>query len=179
MTYASGKVLTEVGNTVIDNWGKLGVEGNEVLDGFPNFSGRRNNTFLRNYLAPHVNGTSLVAQRAAFRAGIIPSKREARPVTNCPNIADSYLDVQVSDGRVVVNVTNFDDVDFTNVVFRISGPGVIFKEEHIPGSIPADGSAAAVYTFSGSQEGNSTARVNYVNPRTQPSSREKDFSLSI
>ncbi|SPJ78647.1 uncharacterized protein FTOL_07037 [Fusarium torulosum] len=115
-------------NTVINNWGKLGVEGNEVLDGFPNFSGGCNNTFLRNYLAPHVNGTSLVAQGAAFRAGIIPPKRVARPFTNCPNIADSYLYVQVSDGRVFVNRTNFDDVDFTNVASRISGPGVIFKE---------------------------------------------------
>ncbi|WZH47151.1 LOW QUALITY PROTEIN: pectin lyase fold/virulence factor [Fusarium acuminatum] len=177
--YAPAKALTEPGNTVIDNWGKLGVEGNEVLDGFPNFSGRRNNTFLRNYLAPAVNGTSLVAQRAAFRAGVIPSKREARPVTNSPNIADSYLDVQVGGGRVVVNVTNFDDVDFTDVVFRISGPGVVFEEESIPDSIPADGSAAAVYTVSGSQEGNSTARVDYVNPRTRPSSREKEFSLPI
>ncbi|KIL84666.1 hypothetical protein FAVG1_12193 [Fusarium avenaceum] len=166
-------------NTVIDNWGKLGVEGNEVLDGFPNFSGRRNNTFLRNFLVPDVNGTSLIAQRAAFRAGVIPSKRKARPVTNSPSIADSYLDVQVSGGRVIVNLTNFDDVDLTDVVFRISGPGVVFEEESVPASIPADGSAAAVYTFSGSQEGNSTARVDYVNPRTQASSREKEFSLPI
>ncbi|KAF9780341.1 hypothetical protein IL306_000626 [Fusarium sp. DS 682] len=166
-------------NTVIDNWGKLGVNGNEVLDGFPNFSGRRNNTFLRNYLAPHVNGTSLIAQRAAFRAGVIPSKREGRPVTNCPDIADSYLDIKVNDGRVVINMTNFDDVDFSDVVFRVSGPGVTFTEESSPRSIPADGSATAVYTFSGSPKGNSTARVNYINPRTQPSSREKEFSLII
>lgn len=126
-----------------------------------------------------MNGTSLVAQRAAFRAGVIPSKREARPVTNSPNIADSYLDVQVSSDRVVVNLTNFDDVGFTDVVFSISGPGVVFEEESIPDSIPADGSAAAVYTVSGSHEGNSTARVDYVNPRTQASSREKEFSLPI
>ncbi|KAF5695155.1 hypothetical protein FDENT_598 [Fusarium denticulatum] len=97
-------------STVIDNWGKLGVKDNKVLDGFPNHSGRRNNTFLRNYLAPDINGTSLIAQRAAYRAGVIPSKRKGRSVTNDADIANAYLDVKVSDGRVVVNVTNFDDV---------------------------------------------------------------------
>ncbi|KAF4338051.1 xylanase A [Fusarium beomiforme] len=166
-------------NTVIDNWGKLGVEGNEVLDGFPNFSGRRNNTFLRNYLASRVNETSLIAQKAAFRAGLVPSKRTGRPVTNSPDIPDSYLDVQVSAGHVVVNVTNFDDVGFRDVVFRISGPGVTFTEKSSPSSIPADGSAKAVYTFSGSPEGNGTARVDYLNPRTRPSSRQIEFSLQI
>ncbi|KAF4437396.1 hypothetical protein F53441_13073 [Fusarium austroafricanum] len=164
-------------NTVIDNWGKLGVKGNEVLDGFPNFSGRRNNTFLRNYLAPYVNATSRLAQRAAFRAGVIPSKRKGGPVTNSPDVADGYLNVQVSRGRVVVNVTNFDDVDFTDVVFRLWGPGVIFKGVSSPRSIPADGSVVAVYTFSGSPKGNATAKVSYVNPRTRPSSREKEFSI--
>ncbi|KAF5567280.1 xylanase A [Fusarium napiforme] len=146
-------------NTVIDNWGKLGVKDNEVLDGFPNHSGRRNNTFLRNYLAPDVNATSLIAQRAAYRAGVIPSKRKGRPVTNDPDIGDAYLDVKVSDGLVVVNVTNFDDVDFRDVVFRISGPGVAFTRKSTPRSIPADSSAAAVYTFSGSPKGNATASI--------------------
>ncbi|KAF5572340.1 xylanase A, partial [Fusarium pseudocircinatum] len=144
-------------NTVIDNWGKLGVKDNEVIDGFPNHSGRRNSTFLRNYLAPCVNGTSLIAQRAAYRAGVIPSRRKRRPVTNDPNIADAYLDVKVSDGRVVVNVTNYNDVDFRDVAFRISGPGVTFKRKSTPRSIPADSSAAAVYTFSGSPKANATA----------------------
>jgi hypothetical protein len=141
-------VLTKLQNTVIDNWVKLGVEGNKVLDGFPNFSRRRNSTILRNYLAPHVNRTSLVAQRAEFRARVIPSKYVSRTVTDCPNIAASYLDIQVSGGRVVVNVTNFDDVNFTDVVFRMSGPGIIFRERPLPGSILADGSAIAAYIFS-------------------------------
>ncbi|RBR11742.1 hypothetical protein FVER53590_13062 [Fusarium verticillioides] len=166
-------------NTVVDNWGKLGVKDNEVLDGFPNHSGRRNNTFLRNYLAPYVNETSLIAQKAAYRAGVIPSRRQGRPVTNDPDIADAYLDVKVSDGRVVVNVTNFDDVDFRDVVFRISGPGVMFTRESTPRSIPADGSAAAVYTFSGSPKANATAWVSYVNPRTRAYSREKQFSVPM
>ncbi|RBQ77888.1 hypothetical protein FVER14953_13062 [Fusarium verticillioides] len=166
-------------NTVVDNWGKLGVKDNEVLDGFPNHSGRRNNTFLRNYLAPYVNETSLIAQKAAYRAGVIPSRRQGRPVTNDPDIADAYLDVKVSDGRVVVNVTNFDDVDFRDVVFRISGPGVMFTRESTPRSIPADGSAAAVYTFSGSPKANATAWVSYVNPRTRAYSGEKQFSVPM
>ncbi|KAH7002921.1 pectin lyase fold/virulence factor [Fusarium venenatum] len=165
-------------NTVIDNWGKLGIKDNEVLDGFPNFSGRRNNTFLRNFLAPHVNATSLLAQRAAYRAGVIPSKRKTKPVTNCPDIADGHLDVQINRGRVFVNVTNFDDVDFVDVSFHLSGVGVIFKEEYSPSLIPADDYAMAVYTFSGSPEGNYTARVNYVNPWTRSSSRQKEFSLT-
>src|SRR6478735_3186053 len=100
-------VLTGPGNTVIDNWGKLGVADNEVLDGFPNHSGRRNNTFLRKYRATNVNGTSLIAQRAAYRAGVIPSKRKGRPVTNDPDIADAYLGAKVSNGLVALNVTNF------------------------------------------------------------------------
>lgn len=113
---------------MIDNWGKLEVKDNEVLDGFPNHSGRRNNTFLRNYLAPYINGTSLIAQRAAYRAGVTPSKRKGRPITNDPNIADAYLDVKVSDGHVVVNVTSCDDWDFRDVVFRISGRGISLQE---------------------------------------------------
>ncbi|KAF5558121.1 xylanase A [Fusarium mexicanum] len=115
-------------NTVIDNWGKLGVKDNESLDGFPNYSGRRNNTFLRNYLTPYGNGTSLIVQRAAYRAGVVPSKRKGRPVTNDPDIADAYLDFKVSDRHVAVNVTNFDDLDFKDVIFHISGPGVTFTK---------------------------------------------------
>ncbi|KAF5980167.1 xylanase A [Fusarium coicis] len=142
-------------------------------------SGKRNNTFLRNYLAPYVNRTSLIAQKAAYQAGVIPLRRQGRPVTNDPDIADAYLDVKVSDGRVVVNVTNFDDVDFRDVVFRISGPGVMFTRKSTPRSIPAGGSAAAVYTFSGSPKANATAWVSYVNPRTQAYSKEKQFSVPI
>ncbi|CAG7561055.1 unnamed protein product [Fusarium equiseti] len=153
-------------NTVIDNWGKLGVADSEVLDGFPNHSGRRNNTFLRNYLATDVNETSLIAQRAAYRAGVIPSKRKGRPVTNDPDIADVYLGVKVRDGLVALNVTNFDDVDLKDVLFRIVGPGVKFKERSSPSSIPADGSAMAVYVFSGSPRGNATARGNYFKATT-------------
>ncbi|UZP36734.1 hypothetical protein NXS19_004550 [Fusarium pseudograminearum] len=166
-------------NTVIDNWGKLGVGGNEVLDGFPNHSGRRNNTFLRNYLASHVNGTSLIAQRAAYRAGVIPSKRKGRPVTNDPDITDVYLDIKVSDGLVALNVTNFDDVDFKDVVFHIASPGVTFKKRSSPMSIPADSSATAVYSFSGSPKTNATARVRYVNPRVGPFSRERLIAFSL
>lgn len=177
--YTLQETLTNLGNTVIDNWGKLGIKDNEVLDGFPNHSGRRNNTFLRNYLAPFVNGTSLKAQRATYRAGVIPSKRKGRPVTNDPNIADAYLDVKVSDRHVVVNVTNFDDLDFRDVVFRISGRGITFTRKFTPHSIPADGSAAAVYTFSGSPKGSATVWVSYANPRTQRYSREKAFSLTM
>ncbi|KAG5753800.1 hypothetical protein H9Q69_002840 [Fusarium xylarioides] len=123
-------------NTVIDNWGKLGVKDNEVLDGFPKNSGRRNDTFLRNYLAPYVNETSLIAQRATYRAGVILSKRKGRPVTNDPDIADAYLDIKVGDRLVVVNVTNFDDFDFRGVVFRILGPGVTFKRKVYPSLNP-------------------------------------------
>lgn len=173
------KVLTGPGNTVIDNWGKLGVGGNEVLDGFPNHSGRRNNTFLRNYLASHVNGTSLIAQRAAYRAGVIPSKRKGRPVTNDPDITDVYLDIKVSDGLVALNVTNFDDVDFKDVVFHIASPYVTFKKRSSPMSIPADSSATAVYAFSGSPKTNATARVGYVNPRVGPFSRERLIAFSL
>lgn len=164
---------------MIDNWGKLGVEGNEVLDGFPNYSGRRNNTFLCNYLATDVNETSLIAQRAAYRAGVIPSKRKGRPVTNDPDIADAYLSVKLSDGIVALNLTNFDDVDFKDVVFRIAGPGVAFEERYSPTSLPADGSATAVYAFSGSPKGNVTARVSYVNPGVGQSSREMMISFSL
>ncbi|KAJ4137157.1 hypothetical protein NW768_002738 [Fusarium equiseti] len=166
-------------NTVIDNWGKLGVGGNEVLDGFPNHTGRRNNTFLRNYLAPDVNGTSSIAQKAAYRAGVVPSKRKGRPVTNDPNIADVYLDIQISDGLVALNVTNFDDVDFKDVVFRISSPGVTFTKRCSPISVPADSSAIAVYAFSGSPKGNATAGVSYVNPRVRPHNRERMISFSL
>ncbi|KAH7494799.1 hypothetical protein FOMA001_g40 [Fusarium oxysporum f. sp. matthiolae] len=70
---------------------------------------------------------------------------KGKPVTNSPNIADAYLYVKVSDRRVVVNVTNFNDVDLIDVAFRISGPGVTFTRKSSPRSIPADGSAAAVY----------------------------------
>ncbi|KAG4292457.1 hypothetical protein FPRO06_13710 [Fusarium proliferatum] len=177
--YAPNDWIPEQLTGLIDNWGKLGVKDNEVLDGFPNHSGRRNNTFLRNYLAPYINGTSLIAQRAAYRAGVTPSKRKGRPITNDPNIADAYLDVKVSDGHVVVNVTNFDDWDFRDVVFRISGRGITFTRKFTPHSIPADGSAAAVYTFSGSPKGNATAWVSYANPRTQRYRREKEFSLTM
>lgn len=148
--------------TVIDNWGKAG----QSLDGFPNGTGRRNNTFIRNFVVRDVASTSVLSQRVAYRAGIPPGKRAGRPVSNQDDLADAYISLSFSDGNVRVNVTNFDDVDLTDVTFDVSAQGGELTPDEVPMSIPADSFAVATYEFSGSEQPSFDASATYTNPRT-------------
>lgn len=108
-------------NTFLDNWGK---SGDATLVNQPDGSGRRGNTFVRNYVRPTVAQTSERAQRAAYRAGVLPGKRRNRPVSNDAGLADGYLAVASGDGGVLtVTLSNFDDAEFSDVVFSVSANG--------------------------------------------------------
>lgn len=162
-------------NTVIDNWGKVGEE----LDGFPDHSGRRGNTFLRNYIVGDVSETSLRAQRAAYRAGVLPGARAGRPVSNNDNLADGYLSLGPgNDGTLAVNLTNFDDVDLTDLSFKVSAEDAVVDPIDVPTSVLADSFAVATYNIEGANELSISARASYKNPRTGQS-REVSASGTI
>lgn len=147
--------------TVIDNWGKAG----STLDGFPNGTGRRGNTYIRNFVVKDVASTSAIGQKVAYRAGVLPGKRAGRPVTNQNTLADAYISLSSSGGNVRVNVTNFDDVSFTNVKFTMSASNGALTASDVPTSIPANSFAIATYKFSGSGTPAVSASATYTNPR--------------
>lgn len=154
-------------NVITDNWGKV---GDDTLVDHPDGSGRRGNTFLRNYVVDSLDETSAEAQRVAYRAGVRPSTRAGRPVSNEEDLADGYISLGPSeDGTLVaVTVTNFDDVDFTDVTFEVTAQdGQKLESADMPVSIPADGFAVATYRLDGtSGDVEIAASVSYENPRT-------------
>jgi hypothetical protein len=130
----------------MDNWGLAG----ESLDGFPDGSGRRNNTFIRNFVVRDVASISVLGQKVAYRAGILPANHAGRPVSNKDDLADACISLLSSDGSISVNVTNFDDVDFTDVTFDVSTQDGELTPIEVPTSIPVDSFAIATSEFSGS-----------------------------
>ncbi|KAK2786402.1 hypothetical protein FQN52_007859 [Onygenales sp. PD_12] len=156
-------------NILTDNWGK---SGDDSLVNQPDGTGRRGNTFERNYIVSDVDQTSARGQRAVYRAGVPPGARSGRPVSNQDDLADGYLSLGSDpngDGLLAVRLTNFDGVDFTDVSFEVSAEnGQTLEPVDTPTSIPADSSAAATYRVSGGDQNQVTvtAAASYKNPRT-------------
>lgn len=158
-----GNINLHTGNmTVMDNWGKVG----DTLVNQPNGTGRRGNTFLRNYVVSSLLNMTAVGQKAAYRAGIPPGARADRPVSNDDSLSDGYLSIGTKDGLLAVNVTNFDDVKFEQLDFQVSANGARVSAVKVPRHVPADGSAVATYKVKVSTETNVTGTVTYKNPRT-------------
>lgn len=179
--YASNDVNAKLHNqdkVLIDNWGKVG----STLDGFPNGTGRRGNTFIRNFIASSVNETSIKGQRTAYRAGILPRDRAGRLVSNQDDLADGGLTLQASSGgMLVVKITNFDDFALIYAVFQVSAENAVIEPVKVPETIPADSAALATYTVSGSETPKVSATVSYTNGRTGQNKilvREEDVDLS-
>jgi hypothetical protein len=163
-----GEQVRTGNNTLIENFGRTlkNIGPRWALDGFPNHSGWRNNTFLRNRIVSSVSETSLVAQKAAYRAGVLPGVRTGRPVSNDPSLADAFIAVERADARQVnVNLTNFDDVDLDSVTFQASTGGNDLKPLRVPRIIPRNSFAVAIYEL-GETGVNVTASATYTNPRT-------------
>ena len=151
-------------NTLIDNYGHTGTQ----LGNAPGGSGNFGDTFIDNYLVSGLSQTSEGAQRAAYRAGILPGRRRNRPVSN-PQIPDAYLSIGSENGYLAVNISNFDDVAFTGVTFSVSANsgGYTLVPVQVPNLVPPDSFALATYIVDGTPGRPSfSATVRYTNPRT-------------
>lgn len=172
-------------NTLINNFGHN--QGDRVNS--PNGTGAFNDTFLGNLNVASLDVTSEAGHRAAYRAGVTPSGRGSRPVTN-PITSDSYLALNFLNGSqpgqfiVMADMSNFDDSDFTNVVFQSSLNDNVNYELTPPGSIlltvPANGIASANWTLSTKNDllcvtpPTVNVNVTYHNPRTRVSNTITD-----
>jgi len=110
-----------------------------------------------------VSQAGTAGMRVAYRAGVLPGGRTGRPVSNDPSLRDGNLDVTSSNGQISVQLSNFDDVDFTSVAFSVTGGSLTAGS--VPTSVPANGAAAATYKYSGTKPSVQVS-VRYTNPRT-------------
>jgi hypothetical protein len=169
-------------NTFYDNFGRVGND--QVY--LPNRSGPHNNTFLRNFNVTDQSQISVAGHRVAYRAGILPAHRDARlnPLSN-PDLPDGYIALDFSasldEGIVVVNLTNFDDSEFTDVSWTVSiSEGYDVSAEEEPSTVEADSTAQAVYAVSAQDSGGNnlpptiSVEVTYVNSRTGSSSTRSE-----
>ncbi|KAI3318055.1 pectin lyase-like protein [Xylariaceae sp. AK1471] len=162
--FGAGNIHTG-NNEYLDNWGKSG----SALDGKPNHSGDAKNTYLRNYIASDVSKTSSAAQKAAYRAGVLPERRAGRPVSNNPNLPDAYLSIGMQGSNLAINLTNFDDISFSGVSFKVTAQGATLSSINMPSTIPGAASVAATFNLNGANNPSVSATVTYTNPRTKQS----------
>ncbi|KAH8172316.1 hypothetical protein LIA77_06571 [Sarocladium implicatum] len=137
-----------------------------------------NNTYKHNWYldgpsvdtnnqASSVSDTDAVGQRVAYRAGLEPSKRAGKPVTNPTDLADGFLGISCSDGTLTLTFWNFDDSTFSDVKFTASAnDGSRLSDKSIPTEIEPDSWDQATYSVSGSGCPDFTAEVSYQNQRT-------------
>jgi hypothetical protein len=165
-----GYPLTSGNTTLQDNHHVKGGDPGE----YPNHSGPLNNTYERNYYVTRVTSTTVMSGRVAWRAGISPGKRGNRPVSGLNSGPDGGIELEFpssGNGLVLVRLTNFDDVDYTNLKFSPSlAPSANFALSAIsvPTSIPANNIAIAQYQVTGSPCIPPTFKISvtYTNPRT-------------
>jgi hypothetical protein len=162
--FGAGNIHTG-NNEFLDNWGKSG----STLDGKPNHSGDAKNTYLRNYIASDVSKTSSAAQKAAYRAGVLPERRAGRPVSNNPNLPDAHLSIGMQGSNLVVNLTNFDDIPFHGVSFKVTAQDATLSSINMPSTVPGAASVAATFNLNGANNPSVSATVTYTNPRTKQS----------
>lgn len=84
------------------------------------------------------------AKRTAYRAGVPPRDRASR--TNyAPDLPNAHLDLSFnatdSGTLVILNISNFDDVELTSLTLQATGAAL--EEANIPTSIPANSFALA------------------------------------
>ncbi|KAH8799146.1 hypothetical protein F5884DRAFT_135714 [Xylogone sp. PMI_703] len=168
-------------NTLEANFGH--VASDEV--NFPNGSGNFNDTFIENLNVASLDATNEAAHRVAYRAGVLPGRRGSRPVSN-PSLADSYLSLVFLPGPseqvfLTATVSNFDDVDFTDVSFNqvitSASNYTIAPHGSFPRSIPANSAVSVTWKLVSSPHHEScssaptvSVTVKYKNPRTRLSS---------
>jgi hypothetical protein len=114
-----------------------------------------------NFAASSVQQTGEEGLRTAYRAGVLPGRRNGRPVSNSGSIPDGFLTVARSGNTATLNISNFDDVAFTGVSVSVSGGSL--SPVSVPTSIPANSFAQAKYSGA---SGTVSATVRYTNPRT-------------
>jgi hypothetical protein len=138
----------------------------------PNGTGEFGNTFLRNYNVTGLEQISVEGHRVAYRAGIPPSHRASRPVSN-PERDDGHIALGFAselEGAFYVNVTNFDDDDFVDVSFSLSASEgyEVSAEDEPPSSVSGDSQTQVSYRVTGSGDLPATisAKVTYTNART-------------
>lgn len=152
-------------NTFVDNWGR-NKNPKYPLDGFPDHTGVHGNTFLRNKIAQYINQTNEAAQKAAYRAGVLPGARDGRRVSNDLNLADAFLSANQTDETLVtVKMTNFDDVKFEIITLTASADGVSLEPLDVPKSVPGNSFVIATYQSGRTDGANITATATYKNPR--------------
>ncbi|KAH8178709.1 hypothetical protein LIA77_00228 [Sarocladium implicatum] len=166
--------LFTTGNlTLQDNFYNKNV-GDDLGFDFPNGKARLNNTYERNYKVNSIQAATVMSGKVAWRAGIPPGKRANRPVSNPNNGPDGGIELEFptsGNGAVSVRLTNFDDVDFTNLKLTPSiTPSTNFTLSTVsaPTSIPANNVAIAQYKVTGSGCIPPTFKISvtYTNPRT-------------
>lgn len=129
----------------------------------PDGTGERGSTFFRNTLADGISDISATGQKIAWRAGIPPGERADRTVSNDRSLADAYLEITVEEANVALNISNFDDVDLTNLVFDVKADGVSAVDE--PTVVPADESVLALYKVDSGKKPFVSASLTYHNSR--------------
>ncbi|KAF2275439.1 pectin lyase-like protein [Westerdykella ornata] len=149
--YAQNGVNT-ANNTIVGNYGKTGQ------------------SISKNTIVSDVSQVSVDALKSAYRAGVLPGKRNGRPVSNNAKLADGAAAISSSNGNAVVTLYNFDDVAFSNVTVSLSASGATFTVVSVPTAIPASGTATATYKVSGTNKPRVSATVKYWNPRVGASS---------
>jgi hypothetical protein len=138
-------------NTITGNFGKTGASK------------------AQNTLVSDLSQVSIDGKKTAYRAGVLPGKRNGRQVSNA-KLADGAAAISGSSGSVVITIYNFDDVAFGNVTVSVSASGATFTAVSVPTTIPGNGSATATYRVSGTSKPSVSVTVKYTNPRIGQSS---------
>lgn len=140
-----------------------------------------NNSFTGNHghSGPSTSGNFLISdvsqalpgvQRAAYRAGVVPSKRTGRKGASETGVPDGRVAVASGGGHGMLRVTvsNFDDAPFTEVEFSVTGDnGVTFTAQGlVPGEIKGNGDTVVEWKASRGGMTGVTVEVRYVNSRT-------------
>ncbi|KAL8294716.1 hypothetical protein RB597_007690 [Gaeumannomyces tritici] len=140
-------------NAFADNWGRVGsVSGSDRS-------------------ASNLQQTSAAAQRVAYRAGVRPSKRAGRSVSNDPGVADGYLGSSCSgSGDLTLTLWNYDDSPFTGVSFAVrtnNGAQVLPSGGASPATVGADTWVQAKFRVaSGGCGAVAGSSASYTNSRT-------------
>jgi len=106
--------------------------------------------------------------RVAYGAGVEPRFRAGRRVSNDPGLEDGNVDIVRAVGQISVQLSNFDDVAFTGVVFSVTTTSgdALTAWNTPPTVVLVNSAAAAIFKYSGTHPG-VQATVTYTNPRTE------------
>ncbi|KAL2067528.1 hypothetical protein VTL71DRAFT_1953 [Oculimacula yallundae] len=134
-------------NTYVNNFGKTG-------------SGVTGNTIISD-----LSKASVSARRAAYRAGVLPAKRNGRQVSNA-DIPDGAVTIGFQNRSLTITVDNFDDGAFNSVTFTVTAGSNGLTAVNVPSVVQANGASVATYNVSGTNRPSFSVTVRYVNGRT-------------